>query len=215
MPRIVTAATCLGLSALLSACGGGGGVTVDRDFVVGKADQFEVLSDRLDTIAPTQFTAMPTSGSASFKGAGGFFVENNVNRTSDDLTIVGDADITANFSRGTVTGDVTNLFGVVGANPRTGRFFDVDGDIQLGRRGSSIGRGAPNNFATTYDGTLRTDSDGTFVLRGTVDGKFGGTIPSAAKTPDTIRAIAGVDEDAGITRNGRAIDAEFLVFGEN
>ncbi|MBS1304245.1 hypothetical protein [Loktanella sp. SALINAS62] len=210
--RIIVTCGCL---FALTACGSSKGVSIDRDYVETKVNAFEATVEQLDDLSPTKFDAMPKSGGATFKGPGGFYIENKVGTDADDLNFIGDAKLTADFARGTVAGDITNIFGLVGDNEKTGRIIDVDGDIDLGGRGSSIGRGAPNNFATTYDGTLKTDTEGTIVLRGTADGKFIGTRAAQSGTPDAIRGIAALDENAGITRNGKKVDGELLIIGEN
>jgi hypothetical protein len=201
MFRIVTL-PCL---MLLTACGGAGipmtQAQVGLDAQIAAGDR---LVSRLDGVAATQFSAMPTSGSATFTGVASLFIDPVFETDADDIVVLGDLTTTANFSSGVMRGRVDNVHGATGFTASGYREIPVDCVLQIGGRESVIGNdiddnrtNRPNDFYADYQGDI-TLPDGTYAVEGTLDGKFLGTRTSDGVFP--IRGLLGGGE--GVASRG-------------
>lgn len=191
---------CLSLSllALTAACGGSGSGTMTP---VTPIDEFrdrleadQALADRVNKLAGSKFDAIPDAGTGRFEGPAGIFIDPVVARDSDDVVLIGDATLNANFGAGTVRGYVNNLQGVTGDAiiPESDDLYDVAGRVTIGGNGSEIGGASPNRFSTSYSGRLTTP-DEVYRLRGTLDGQFVGTRVNNPNTTFPIKALTASD----------------------
>ncbi|WP_386679263.1 hypothetical protein [Loktanella sp. R86503] len=191
--------------ALLSACGGAGTpVTQAPTGLDAQIAAGERLVNRLDGVAATQFTAMPTTGQATFTGVANLFIDPVIATDADDIVVLGDLTTTANFDTGVMRGRIDNLNGATGFTASGYREIPVDGVLQIGGRESVIGNDVddnrtnrPNDFYVDYQGDI-TLPDGTYAVDGTLDGQFLGTRTAEGVFP--IRGLSGSGE--GVASRG-------------
>ncbi|MEY1555014.1 hypothetical protein AB3Y40_05215 [Yoonia sp. R2331] len=191
---------------VMCACGGTGTpVTVQTvdSFLDRQAEGKRLVRD-LPRFGTT-FAAMPTTGSASFSGVAGLIIDPVAATDADDVAIIGDARLTAQFAgNGRVTGTIDNMIGAQGTNRSNASVFDVDGVIRIGSIGSSIGPDPddpidPNQFLAEYRGILTTPDD-RYSISGVMLGRFLGTDPSRPGRP--MKGLTALDE------NGFSLDSD-------
>ncbi len=199
--------TCL----LLASCGGGGPPAAFQN-QVDRADLANQLRSDLATVPGTAYTAMPTSGSATFGGYVLIGIDPVAGQSGDDLAILGDLELTARFEgRGQVTGRADNLVAQIGSTASA----QVTGDILIGQRDSQIGYDAgtpgrllrPNEWVADYGGRLGVGG-AVHVIAGELDGQFLGTRPGEAAV---IRGVSA--SGAGTTQTGAPYG--ITIFAEN
>ena len=203
--------TGLAISLLaLAACGGGGGGGGGGGFTVptplfsdippgfdSRATLFEDATAALDArsntafIGPDVIEGIPDSGEVDFLGL--LYVNAATPGTATEL--YGQANLTANFGSQTMTGTLSDFFGV----DRTGTEDAYSGSLAV--TGGVIGKPAlaqVNDFAFDYAGTL-TGNGEDVTLEGTVDGKF---------KADPIRGLLGSDDAPSLEIEGVAYSNE-------
>jgi len=163
-----------------------------------RAQDYQALLDRTEDIVPSGRAAMNDApNSARFEGGAAIGVNASFNGggLTGDAILIGDATVNVNFNNGSVSGGVTNVFGL-------DRFDNIDeysGSLAL-----SGGAISGNDLEADYSGTLRGNGD-TIVMGGTLDGEFLGN--------PGIRALEIGDDGSGRFNGSRAetvivIDAE-------
>ena len=140
----------------LSACES----AVDRELRVRALD-FQSMTDRVTAQSVT--ASMPVSGTATFLGHGAIITS----IPGDELIVIGQASLNADFLNGTVSGDVTNFLG--GDNVSTDAFT---GSIAI--TNGVIGNSGAASVEADFAGTL-TGAGHTMVTSGTLFGDFVGT----------------------------------------
>lgn len=202
MHPIWTAAALVGV-VCLSACGAGTDFVAEAE--LARIDEADAMLTRIygnpnitsDDMPGTAWNSMPDNGSADFEGYATILIDPVAPTNSDDIVVIGDAGLTAEFgSGGAVTGRVDNLFGIVGADAAaqgmtaTGAIIIGNSDTQIGPGGARPGL-LPNEWVADYTGTLGVGGS-SYVLAGVLDGTFLGTAPGQG--PDgVIRATEAVD----------------------
>lgn len=188
----------MGASALaLSACGGSsGGGSDDLGASQGEtSDQYDDLRDLFEDTQDGTLSTVDTStrtGQATLTGA----VELNDVGEDEDLDLIGDLSITADFDADTATGQATGF-----------TLFDIDtGEAESDVSGSLALSNATisgTDFDADLGGTLENEGDdfdvqlgldgqfydnnGDLVVAGTADG----TISDAGSTPSADDAVSG------------------------
>lgn len=183
------AAGVLALFAL-AACDSAGNIGAQADFNESAAG-YNSLRSSVNAMPPHTGADMPTSGAATYNG---FATVMAATRTP--TTLVGDASINANFTRGTLDGNLTNFVGTADG----AAMAPYSGSIGL--RNGQIGTVAPNSFTADAVGTLRSTTD-VVSVDGSVLGGF-------RRDGQVNAAALSAAEEAG-TRfvvNGRAYDGD-------
>lgn len=190
----------LGLCVVLVGCGEVAKLQEARA-AEARVEDFVDLQDRIGLLAPTAFTAMPTTGSARFDGGANVVI--TPSNGSSAINILGDATLTAQFGQGRVTGAVTRMRGASGTTQSNAKLFDVGGRIQIGSDESQIGAGngltRPNDWRADFRGNLTTPERGDWRVDGVLEGQFRGTDPGAT---NPIRGIDGRAVSGTAIRNG-------------
>lgn len=212
------------LSAVLAACGGSSTQSAADKFT-DDLRQSVADAERIVAIPGTKFAAMPTSGSATFNGAAAILIDPVFETDRDDIAIVGEARLTANFGARTMTGEITNMQGATNFGPNEGDLdlVDVGGKITIGGNQSLTGndpddnlQDRPNQWYSDYEGDLDIDGD-TYGVGGFLLGDFRGTRVNPASGESPIKAITGADYDGFATLNGNdeELPLTLELFGEN
>lgn len=211
--------------ALTAACGGGASIQSAEDKFIDDLGDTVTKAEALIELPGTAFAAMPTSGSATFNGAAGIFIDPVFDTDRDDILIVGDAKLTANFANSTMTGAITNMQGATnfGATDADFDLVDVGGSIAIGGNQSLIGvdpddnlQDRPNQWYADYAGDLAINGD-TYGVGGFLLGDFRGTRANPSSGQSPIKAITGSDDDgfAAVNGNIEEVPLTLEVFGEN
>lgn len=193
-----------------------------------RADDALAMVTRVEALSGTSFDAMPISGSASFIGAGALIIDPDLSVSDDEINMLGDATLVADFGASTVKGEISNILGFLGDPEVLTDFFDVGGVVSIGGinttalpNGSRIGSTPAlptdmnaNEWRSVYAGTLTTP-EGTFDVSGVLDGGFLGTRVNNPLTDFPIKAIAGADEFGVASRNGIDVSLFTEVVAEN
>lgn len=122
----------------LAACGGGGGggqsassysalVASERSFLAERAADNDLTDNQ------TPVSQMPSSGTATYRGAGTVRLDQTNANSSPDAA--GQATLRANFSSSRVTGEVTNFRPGPGHSSASGTLNvsgDIDGNLMFG-----------------------------------------------------------------------------------
>ena len=209
--------------SLTAACGGGSGKSA-QDLFASDARSTDIQGNRINALPGTRFSAMPTEGSAVFNGYAALAIDPVAATNNDDIIVLGDLRLTANFDAATITGDVTDMRGATDFESVDNyTLVDVDGTIEIGGRQSLIGvdpddnlQDRPNQWFADYQGDLEIE-DNSYAVGGTLLGDFRGTrlTPQSGQSP--IKALIGTDEDgyAAINGNIEEVPVTFGVFGAN
>tara|TARA_R110002051_G_scaffold1008_1_gene4914 strand:- start:46915 stop:47559 length:645 start_codon:yes stop_codon:yes gene_type:complete len=142
--------------AALSACGGASQsvetVTPRENFATAQIANSE-LANTVENFAYTTGRNMPTTGGATFNGTASINVSSG--RGDRSFALLGDAELTANFAGGSITGNLDNF--VASEKNRNGvtTYYDATGGIDIGGRRSEFGGdGEPQFFTADYRGTV-------------------------------------------------------------
>jgi hypothetical protein len=137
---------------------------------------------------------MPTIGSATYRGYATVLAD-----TAIDTALLGEARITADFSRSTLTGNLNNFIGTVNGSD----YAEFNGS--LGITGGRIGVTTPGSLTAAINGSLNANGDVVTInggLRGNfrTDGAINAAGITAADTTATDFIVngRGVDGDIGI-----------------
>ena len=160
-------AACAVSALTLSACGGsGGGGQTQAERLLERTQDYRALLDRTSGIFRSGSNAMDNaSGSASFDGGAAIAVNPETflgELQGGDAVLIGDANVNVNFRTETVSGSVTNVFGVDNID----RLDEYSGTIRL-----SGGNIDGNDLSANYSGTLRGNGD-TITMSGEMNGEF-------------------------------------------
>lgn len=207
------------LLASTAACGGGSTGAVSQASFEDRLLDADAQINRVLALSPTAFNAMPDRGTAVFNGSGALLIDPVVGTDIDDIFVLGDARLTANFRAGTMTGDITNMQGAT-FNPGNGlTTFNVGGRIDIGQRESVIGNDVDDNrtnraneWYADYDGRITTP-EGNFDVEGALTGQFIGTRVDS-NLPVT-KAIVGFDDSGFAAGGGRELPLVLEVVAEN
>lgn len=211
--------TCLLFAA---ACGGSNGGS-ELDSFEDRILDAQEEAERIAAIPGTAWAQMPTRGTASFAGSAALIIDPIEERDDDDIVVIGDASLTANFGRGSMTGTIDNMQGITNLTETDGDMVDVNGVINIGNDLSIIGddfddnlTDNPNDWLADYNGLLTIEGD-RYEVEGILEGQFVGTRANPASGQSVVRGIIGFDEDGYATVNGQMeeVPAYLEVFGEN
>ena len=202
----------------LAGCGGGSGSDdpVDPTYEE-RIDAAVLLADEVGSLFNTGFTGqpgeMPATGSATFSGVAVAMFDDaaapDLAESLDPdagyrLLLVGTATLSADFARGTLTGQATDFFGEENGD---GRYGDYAGTVAFrnGQIGVTDPKGtsAPNDIRFRYEGRL-TGQGNDVALSGDAEGKFKGT---------PIRGLVAAGQDDNVM-NGAQTPSFFGVVAE-
>lgn len=167
----------------LAGCGGSGSTSF-ADAFAARSDANNAMLGRLNSKPNTSFVGMPTVGSATYNG---YAVIKHTNGVIDDAQFLGDAQITADFGAGTVSGQASNFEGWHNDGP----LGSYAGTVTLS--GGVIGMSRPNDLGAFINGTLVQGPD-TIVISGGMFGDFKGT--------PILGAVTQIDAQSTMTING-------------
>ncbi|MBB5722205.1 hypothetical protein FHS72_001829 [Loktanella ponticola] len=222
MSRMTKMSLSVASLVALAACGGSGGSS-SFDALVDRAAEMDKDAERIAKFSGTAFTAMPTSGSASFDGGASIFIDPVFETDPDDIALIGDVTLTANFGAGTMTGAITNLAGLTDISLNSADVLAVSGEVAIGDSLSIIGDDEddnltyrPNDWLADYTGDLTIDGD-SYVVEGFLNGQFLGTRVNPTGGQSVVKAVVGFDSDGFATVNGgvEEVDTYVEIFGEN
>lgn len=176
--------------------------------------RLRVLGDSalgISGLSGTVFDAVPTSGSATYRGSAFLGITNIATAIATDPAIlVGDSTLTLDFGNpdDAVTGGVGNF--------RQTRSGDVSLNVpgQLTFTNGVIGGDAANDLAFDFAGDVTADGAG-FVLSGRAEGKLRGTRtnPTAAENPVIAYEVQATD--VRLNDAAGAYRAAITIIGEN
>lgn len=157
------------------------------------------IDEGLIGIAGTNWSSVPVTGRATFRGLGVGAV------TDSDLRFRGDAVLTVDFGEDDITGGLRNIVLADGQTTYLG-----DGAIVFSNGDLGITR--PTDFTVDYAGTLAFGDD-QFEFDGNMDGLLRGTrLGVTRRSP--IKALSAEDTDGEVTINGVTRELTFTVVGE-
>jgi hypothetical protein len=149
-------------SILLAACvSGGKDASYDEMYSRGKS-----LVSKFESEDPTPVGAMPTTGTATYSGVAGFGAE-----TSEQVEVMSQASLAANFATSSISGNLTNF--------RDYENNSIPGSVAI--QNTSING---NQFTAPMNGSL-TVNGAPSAVNGTMVGAFGGA---------NANSIAGIIE---------------------
>lgn len=139
-------------------------------------------------------STMPTVGSATYLGYATVLAD-----TPSATQLIGDAEVRANFTNGTVTGTLSDFVGTVNGSD----YANYSGTLALNN--GTIGSGSPSALQSDLSGTLSSTTD-RLTVTGGVQGNFrnNGALNAAGLTAadttgtDFIVNGAGFEGDVGI-----------------
>ena len=217
--RLATLSACV----LLSACGGATtNVDPQERFEAFRSDviQAEREASALDGLSDTALRNMPTSGSARFAGKGAVVVEQApLANPAPTILMLGGATMEANFARGTVAGQITDLRGIQPIGNTVFDVVEVGGRIDIGGVRSRIGddprtaaREAGNTWGADFSADLDYDGD-SIRAAGPMTGVFeGNRVNAPGRSP--MRGMTGAGGAIG-TLDGRPVAMRVEVFADN
>lgn len=208
---------------ILSACGGGGSTAFEK-FQTRLENDAETGS-RLFQTPGTAWASMPLAGSADYNGSAAIFIDPVYQTDSDDILIIGDTHLTANFGAGTMTGRIDNMTAATNMTETDADIYGVSGQIGIGGAGSIIGddeddnfTNLPNEWRADYYGNIGFNGN-SYEVEGSIDGRFVGTRANPAQGQSPARGVIGVSENGFATINGQYETNEAFVsmelYGEN
>jgi len=212
MSPILRFGAAMAVMVSLSACGGssGGGVAgvsggpTQLEALEERLERQERMEDRILDLPGSSWPAVPVTGSAKFNGMSTVVIDRTGPGRSDDINLVGFAEVTADFRRDEITGQVSNIQGYTGGRPRADTLFDVTGRIRIGQNASDLTDTATtrtNAWETDYAARLGTP-EGEIRLNGQLEGRFRGTRPNFAPGQSILKAQAVRDDDGRATVDG-------------
>ena len=137
----------------LAACGGGGGDS-QANFSTMES-RGNALINKIEDQSATPVNSMPTTGTATYSGIAGFAPSIN-----DEIQVLSEASLTANFGASTIAGSLTN-------------FRDYENTAIPGTVSIQSGVISGNQFGADLTGSLTVDGAAAPV-NGTIDGGFVG-----------------------------------------
>ena len=146
-------------AVFLTACGGGSsgsGSGGSNASFSSMANRGEALIEKIDTMNVTPSNSMPTAGTATYKGVAGFAASEY-----DEIEVISEASLTANFSRSTIAGNLTN-------------FRDYENTAIPGTVSLQSGKIRGNEFGADLNGQVTIDGKKAAV-NGDMYGGFAGS----------------------------------------
>ena len=225
MTIITKALSSLCLVSILSACGGSstsGNTTPTFNDLVRESLDAEETFERVagdfgfGGMPGTAYSAIPTSGTATFTGPGTVSIferevttRNGVTTTEDESVVdmIGDATVRVNFGNGNFAGQINSLTAV----NRDLEVGNVTGSVRL--INGAIGAGNfPNELSGRYSANLTAFGE-TYQINDSTIGILRGTRvnPPGNKSPVRALSLTGFD---GQVRGTNLLADVFLV-GEN
>jgi hypothetical protein len=173
----------LALMAALSACSSTSVDNTDRAEYNAAAEAYNDLRDQF--LATPVDTAVPQSGVASYSGAAVMIMNTDPFTSSvSDTSLVGNADITADFGGDDLFGKINNVTGFVD----NGEVVDFTGQLNI-NNGNLPGIGS-SIFTADINGLLTEEGGGDQVsVAGDLSGNFRGPstiLPSGGLTASTV-----------------------------
>ena len=180
--------TVLFFGSMVAGCGGNPfDFTEDTPFGPIADDQIATLSASYDSLsgsildlAPTTPGALDTAGDATFSGLAALTV--SPEGGSDNITLIGDAVLIADFATRAITASMINFAGT----DMNGEGQRLDGSLTMDA--GTIGQGDANGFTGAFRGTLVAE-DFDIVADGLMEGTF-------RATPATAVSFTGLDDTA-------------------
>ena len=209
------------ISTLVSACGGA--TTPNLAGLETRINSARAQADRINALSGTAFRAMPTHGAATFVGSAGLVIDPVEATDRDDIVVVGDARLTADFQNGAMTGRITNMVAATDITAAGAVVSTVNGAIEIGANTSVIGddfddnlTNRANQWYADYGGTI-TVQGVNYAVEGNIDGEFKGTRTKPAAGLSAVKAVVGVDSDGFAVVNGRReeVAVTLEIGGEN
>lgn len=204
----------------LSACGGTStpvtvetppeAVTPREAYAAAQLNGSEFAS-KVYSFAATSRADFPTTGSASFTGSADIYVSQGGGERSFNL--IGDAELEADFGRGTVTGTLDNFVASERDSGGNLAYYDATGQIDIGGRRSEIGDdGDPRYFSADYHGTVGVGATN-LRFNGDLYGSFRGNRVNQPEGESNVRGFyASSYSDTVPVGNGER-DVYMDVFG--
>jgi hypothetical protein len=206
------------MALALAGCGGGSSgsttaaSTTPSDAATAYQSAFSGMvatHDALTDLSNSAFTAIPKTGTARFKG----YV--NFTSTASDyktvMSLLGDAQLTADFSKASISGTATNFVKVTQQTAPHRAILAADraaGTLSITQ--GQIGVGVANDVQMEISGTLKTPKETIEVLN-TLGGKFvGSPIRGLAANSAAYTTIVTGRNEQDITINGTSqfVEAE-------
>ena len=223
MHSTVQISATVAILTALSACGGAGGSALDQYEARYEADLEKGTA--LFNTPGTAWNAMPANGSANYNGGAVILIDRDDTNDLDDILILGDTDITANFRAGTMTGTIDNMVGATNITENDADIADVTGEIEIGGSTSIVGddeddnfTNRPNDWYADYYGNIGFNGD-SYEVEGGINGQFVGTRANPSNGQSPARGIIGESDDGFATINGEYETNEAFVslelYGEN
>jgi hypothetical protein len=188
--RITAVSTTLA-ALVLAGCSS---TSTDTPNYADQSAAYNAMLDDIQAMPVSTAATMPTTGSATYDGYALVVAD-----TPGQTAVVGEADISANFTNGTLSGNLTDFVGVVnGAAEET-----LDGSIALSN--GVIGATTAASLTANMTGTLIGDTSlNTVTVIGGIQGEFhddGGLNAkglAALETPGTSIIVNGVGRDGDV-----------------
>lgn len=161
----------------LAACGGSSTSSSSGASFDSMVTRGEALINKIDGQSITPVRSMPTAGTASYSGVAGFGAS-----IYDEVEVLSEASLTANFGSSSISGNLTNF--------RDYENTAIPGSVAIQ---SGVIRG--NQFSANLNGSVTTDG-GAQAVNGTLDGGFAGA--SANLVAGVIEGTVGGERVVGV-----------------
>lgn len=175
----ITILVAAGSVSLLAACSGGGGGGNDNpstEYSQDAARAGNVISSTA-SLTRTSAASMPTVGRAEYDGVVGMAF-GSAPASLADAQMLGDLDLDANFSRGTITGEMDDF------NTRNGR--EINGELRL-----TNGKISGSKLSAGVSGNLTGGNKSPGAVNGSVNGEFLGNGASAVRGSGSANSTGG------------------------
>jgi hypothetical protein len=154
------------------------------------------MAARVTDLPVTAEEDMPVTGSTTFDGYAALTMG-----TENTTSLVGNAEITADFADATMSGTLDGFQGQVDGSD----VQELDGELVLSD--GDIGIGTPAGFGVDVEGELTTDEDAVLGVNGTIAGSFRGE--------DGAEALSGVSAGGtDFTLDGEESPGFLTIVGE-
>lgn len=200
----------------LSACGGSGGSSggtfeeFRTTFLENEATTLRVFGDEdegIPGIPGTAWSAVPTTGTATFNGFG--IAAMVVDDAADDVYLLqGDAQMVFDFGNDDITGSMSDIVAADGNQ----MVYAVSGEVAFSN--GDIGATQPNDFTVDYAGDLGIAGT-VYTLDGEMSGLLRGTRTNVTQR-SPVRALSASSPETGatVTANGQTYDFAIGVIAE-
>lgn len=177
----------------------------ERDVLARSGERLQeagALADRVGRLPVTDAAALPRTGTARYDGFAALRLEPPASGPGGGASVVGRADLRADFGRNTIGGELNDFIGVVDGRPVT----DFSGSLAVTE--GRIARGAATGWQADVEGRLRGGRD-----RISVDGDLIGVFHTDGRRPAAaVSAITGPRTDLRL--NGQRREGGIVVSAE-